>query len=80
MDQLQYLMRAAPAGRYDIPVNGTMTSIQLSSQQSRDVSWELLANHALGLQADARAAYVREIERAVGLPLPRVGAGGIPLR
>ncbi len=33
MDKIQYLMRAAPAGRYEVPVNGTPTPIQLRDQR-----------------------------------------------
>ena len=71
MDKIQYLMRATPDGRYEVPVNGTSTTIQLNTTESREVAWELLADHALGLAADARVTFVRDVEQALGTPIPR---------
>jgi peptidoglycan/xylan/chitin deacetylase (PgdA/CDA1 family) len=76
MDKIQHLIRVAPAGRYEVPVNGVTTAITLESDESRATAWELCADYALGLRSEARQVYLRDLERCMGLELPAVAPEG----
>jgi peptidoglycan/xylan/chitin deacetylase (PgdA/CDA1 family) len=71
-DAIHYLVRQAPAGRYQVAVGTEVIEAVIDDMATRDAAWERIADRCLPLSSRAREGAIATLAQELGVALPAV--------